>query len=234
MMKRIALSGITGKMGRFLLDGLASHPDFKVVAGISEKEDLSGTIPIYSNIKTMYGEVDFDTFIDFTIAEFSVEACAFMLEKGIPIVVGTTGFSQDELDLLQEKAHETGTGGIIAPNFSLGIVLLYKCLQMATQYFKEFAIYEYHHFTKHDKPSGTAHYLAQAVGSSTRVNVTDIHAFRLPGVLATHTVVMSDETQKIELSHQSNNRHSFEEGILLAIDRVSDLDGLVYGLEHIL
>jgi 4-hydroxy-tetrahydrodipicolinate reductase len=234
MIKRIALSGITGKMGRFLLDGFASHPDFKVVVGISEKEDLFGSIPIYSNIKTMFEAVEFDVFIDFTIAEFSVRACAFMLEKGIPIIVGTTGFSKSDIDFLQEKAHATGTGGIIAPNFSLGIVLLYQYLKMATQYFKEFAIYEYHHFTKQDNPSGTAHYLARAVSSSESANVTGIHGFRLPGVLATHTVVMSDETQKIELMHQSNNRHSFEEGILLAIDRIDDLDELVYGLEHIL
>lgn len=234
MIKRIALSGITGKMGRFLLDALASHPDFEVVAGISEKQDLSDIIPIYSEIKTMYDEVDFDIFVDFTIAEFSLDACTFMLKKGIPIIVGTTGFSQEALDLLQDTARVNGTGGIIAPNFSLGIVLMYKCLEMATQYFKEFAIYEHHHFSKRDKPSGTAHYLAQAIGNSDQVNITDIHGFRLPGVLATHTVLMSDETQKIELSHQSNNRHSFEEGILLAINRVSELDSLVYGLEHIL
>lgn len=234
MMKRIALSGMTGKMGRFLLKGLTSHPDFKVVAGISRQADLSGNIPIYSNIKTMYEQQDFDIFIDFTIATFSVEACGFMLEKGIPIVVGTTGFSQADLDLLREKARETGTGGIVAPNFSLGIVFMHKCLEMATQYFKEFAVYEYHHFTKHDNPSGTADYLAQAIGSAASTNVTDIHGFRLPGVLATHTVVMSDETQKIELMHQSNSRHSFEEGILIAVERVSDLDRLVYGLEEIL
>jgi len=234
MVKRIALSGITGKMGRFLLDGLKSHPDFEVVVGMSKEEDLSGIIPIYSNIKTMYEKQDFDIFIDFTIAEFSVCACAFMLEKGIPIIVGTTGFNQAELDLLKEKAHASGTGGIIAPNFALGIVLLHKCLGIATQYFKEFAIYEYHHFTKHDRPSGTANYLAEAIGNASQVNITDIHGFRLPGMLATHTVVMSDETQKVELVHQSNNRHSFEEGILLAIDRVLDLEGLVYGLENVL
>lgn len=234
MKKRIALSGITGKMGCFLLETLTTHPDFKVVAGMSEKEDLSDIIPIYSDIKTMYDEVDFDIFVDFTVAEFSVGACTFMLEKGIPIIVGTTGFSQESIDLLKEKARVTGTCGIIAPNFSLGIVMMYKCLEIASQYFKEFAIYEHHHFSKHDNPSGTANYLAQAIDSAADVNVTDIHGFRLPGVLATHTVLMSDETQKIEFLHQSNNRHSFEEGILLAINRVSELDGLVYGLEQIL
>ena len=233
MIKRIALSGITGKMGRFLLDSFVSHPDYEVVAGISEKEDLSGRIPIYSDIKTMYKKQNFDIFVDFTIAAFSVDACIFMLEKKIPIVVGTTGFSKDDLDLLKSKAENSKTGGIIAPNFSLGIVFLYKCLKMATQYFREFAVYEYHHYTKHDNPSGTAHYLADAIGSTANINVTDIHGFRLPGVLATHTIVMSDETQKIEFVHQSNNRHSFEEGILLAINKVSNLDGLVYGLEQL-
>ena len=234
MKKRMVLSGITGKMGKFLLQGFEINPDYEVVAGMAEVEDLSGPIPIYSDVKRMYEHHDFDVFVDFTRAVFSKAACAFILAQGIPIVVGTTGFDQDDILELRQIAHDNETGGIIAPNFAVGIVLLHKYLQMGTKYFKNFAVYEYHHLSKYDNPSGTAHYLAAATLGDTRVEEVDIHGFRLPGVLATHTVIMSDESQKIELTHQSNNRYSFEEGVLLALEMVDSLQTLVYGLEDIL
>ena len=234
MKKRIVLSGITGKMGKFLLQGFKINPDYEVVAGMAEEEDTSGAIPIFSDVKIMDEVVDYDVFVDFTRASFSKGACAFMLKKGIPIIVGTTGFSKDDILELRGIANEAGTAGIIAPNFAIGIVLLHKYLQMGTKYFKNFAVYEYHHISKYDNPSGTAHYLADATRGDTRIEEVDIHGFRLPGVLATHTVVMSDESQKIELTHQSNNRYSFEEGVLLALELVDSLQTLVYGLESIL
>ena len=234
MEKRIALSGITGKMGNFLLQGFEINPDYTVVAGIAKEEGSSGVIPIYTDVKTMYEKHDFDVFVDFTRAPFSKVACTFMLEKGIPIVVGTTGFSKDDILELKKVAHKNESVGIIAPNFAVGIVLLHKYLQMGTKYFKNFAVYEYHHISKYDNPSGTAHYLAEATRRDTRVEEVDIYGFRLPGVLATHTVIMSDESQKIELTHQSNNRYSFEEGVLLALELVDSLQTLVYGLEGIL
>jgi len=234
MKKRIVLSGISGKMGNFLLQGFKISPDYEVVAGMAQAEDFSGAIPIHSDVKKMDEAVDYDVFVDFTRAPFSKAACTFMLEKQIPIIVGTTGFSKADIEELKEVANNNGAKGIIAPNFAIGIVLMHKYLQMGTKYFKNFAVYEYHHLSKYDNPSGTAHYLADATRGDTRIEEVDIHGFRLPGVLATHTVVMSDESQKIELTHQSNNRYSFEEGVLLALDLVDSLQTLVYGLESIL
>jgi len=234
MKKRIALSGITGKMGKFLLQGFEINPDYEVVVGIAEVEDFTGMIPIYSDVKTMFDEVDFDIFIDFTRADFSKTACTFILKQGIPIIVGTTGFNKGDIEELKEIAHANDTKGIIAPNFAVGIVLLHKYLQMGRQYFKNFAVYEYHHLSKYDNPSGTAHYLAEATRGNARVEEVDIHGFRLPGVLATHTVIMSDESQKVELMHQSNNRYSFEEGVLLSLELLDSLQTLVYGLEDLL
>lgn len=233
MKKRIVLSGITGKMGKFLLQGFEVNPDYEVVAGMASKDDMSKEIPIYSDVATMYNEVEFDLFVDFTRANFSKKASEFMLKKQIPIIVGTTGFKKDDISMLKQIANEYDSKGIIAPNFAIGIVLLHKYLQIGTKYFKNFAVYEYHHLSKYDNPSGTAHYLAEATRQNTRVEEVDIYGFRLPGVLATHTVMMSDESQKIELTHQSNNRYSFEEGVLLALEMVDSLQTLVYGLEDL-
>jgi len=234
MKKRIVLGGITGKMGSFLLPGLKAHPNFTVVAGLGQKENLSESIPIYSNVETLLEQVEFDLYLDFTIYEFSMHVCEIMLKKGIPIVVGTTGFTKENLDHLQKLARKSNTYGVIAPNFSLGILLLHQFSKTATKFFKNFAIYEYHHLTKHDNPSGTANYLVEAIDASIGKPITGVHGMRLPGVLATHTVIMSDETQKMEITHQSNNRYSFEEGVLLAMEKLDDLQDLVYGLEHVL
>ena len=234
MVKRIVLSGITGKMGKFLLQGFEINPNYDVVAGVALEEEMDAAIPIYSNVEKMLKEIGFDVFVDFSRAAFSKEACKLVLKHKIPIIVGTTGFTKEDILDLKNVAHKYDTGGIIAPNFAVGIVLLHKYLQMGTKYFKNFAVYEYHHLSKLDRPSGTAHYLADAVGGDTRVDEVDIHGFRLPGVLATHTVVMSDESQKIELTHQSNNRYSFEEGVIIALEMVDSVQTLVYGLESIL
>lgn len=234
MKKRIVLSGITGKMGKFLLQGFEINPDCEVVAGMAIDAEFTGKIPIYNNVVDLTKEIDFDVFVDFSRASFSKEACSHVLSKKIPIIVGTTGFTTDDILALKKLGQKYNVGGIIAPNFAVGIVLLHKYLQMGTKYFKNFAVYEYHHLSKYDNPSGTAHYLADAVGGDTRVDEVDIHGFRLPGVLATHTVVMSDESQKIELTHQSNNRYSFEEGVLLALEMIDSLQGVVYGLESVL
>lgn len=234
MKKRIVLGGITGKMGSFLLPGLKTHPNFEVVAGLSQKENLSENIPIYSDPKKLLEQIEFDIYLDFTTYEFSMPVCEMMLEKGKPIVIGTTGFTKEDLDHLQKLARKTNTCGVIAPNFSLGILLLHQFSKAATKFFKNFAIYEYHHLTKHDNPSGTANYLVEAIDASIGKPITDVHGMRLPGVLATHTVIMSDETQKVEITHQSNNRYSFEEGVLLAMEKLDEIQDLVYGLEHIL
>ena len=234
MKKRIVLSGITGKMGKFLLQGFIVNPDYEVVAGMAIEDDFTGDIPVYKDAAVLIKEVEFDVFIDFSRAAFSVGVCEFMLTNKKPIIVGTTGFIKEDILKLTEISKANGTGGIIAPNFAVGIVLLHKYLQMGTKYFKNFAVYEYHHLSKYDNPSGTAHYLAEAVGGKTRVEEVDIHGFRLPGVLATHTVILSDEAQKIELTHQSNNRYSFEEGVLLALEMIDSLNILVYGLEDLL
>ena len=229
MKKRIVLSGITGKIGKFLRRGFEISPDYEIVAGIAKKENSSDVIPIYSDFKVMYDEIDFDVFIDFTCTEFSKEACIFMLEKGIPIVVGTTGFKKDDILKLREIAHDTKTGGIIAPNFAVGIVLLHKYLQIGTKYFKNFTVYENHHLSKYTNPSETAHYLAEATNKE-----VNIHGVHLPNMPKMHTVIMRDESQKIELTHQSNNRYSVEEGVLLALEIVGSLQTLIYGLEDIL
>ena len=233
-MKRLVLAGINGKMGSFLLAGLKKHPKLEVVAGVCLKEDLKRDIPVYNDLEKLLESETFDIYIDFTLYDFALPAIKKMLANKVAVIVGTTGFTEPDIAELQAIAKEHDTSGIIAPNFAIGAILILKFADIATKYFKDFAVYEYHHTAKHDNPSGTALYIADAIEKNAHTKVEPVYGMRLPGVLATHHVIMSDETQKIELVHQSNNRHSFEEGVILAIEKLDKVKGLIYGLENVL
>ena len=231
-MKRLVLAGINGKMGSFLLAGLNNHPELEVIAGICQKEDLGRDIPVYNNLDKLLEEEEFDIYIDFTLYDFAYPAIKKMIARCVPVIVGTTGFTETDILDLQDLAKKYNARGIIAPNFAIGAILINKFAAIATKYFKDFAVYEYHHTAKHDNPSGTALYIADTIKKNAGALVEPVYGMRLPGVLATHHIITSDETQKVELIHQSNNRHSFEEGVILAIEKLDDIETLIYGLEN--
>lgn len=235
-MKKIVVAGLEGNMGSFLVEALKSEDDLELVAGISEVEKLEGEVPIYSDYQTLLDEVEFDVYVDFTVYPFAKKASEAMLRNGKSIVIGTTGFNKVDVDYLKLIAKQYGGRGVIAPNFSIGAILINKFTEMCSHYFDNFEIIEYHHVNKKDKPSGTAVYLANTLDCSLkrRLSSTHVHSIRMPGILAKHQVLVSDDYQTLELIHQSNSRHSFEKGIILAIRKVETLDGLVYGLQHLI
>ncbi len=235
-MKKIVVAGLEGNMGSFLVEALKSEDDLELVAGISEVEKLEGEVPIYSDYQTLLDEVEFDVYVDFTVYPFAKKASEAMLRNGKSIVIGTTGFNKVDVDYLKLIAKQYGGRGVIAPNFSIGAILINKFTEMCSHYFDNFEIIEYHHVNKKDKPSGTAVYLANTLDCSLkrRLSSTHVHSIRMPGILAKHQVLVSDDYQTLELIHQSNSRHSFEKGIILAIRKVENLDGLVYGLQHLI
>lgn len=235
-MKKVVVGGLEGRMGGFLVEALKVEEDIMLVAGVSEVERLDGEIPIYNDINKVIAEVEFDVFVDFTVYTFAKEAAEAMLKAGKEIVIGTTGFNKEDVDYLKEVANEYGGKGVIAPNFSIGAILINKFTEICSHYFDNFEIVEYHHVNKKDQPSGTATYIANTLDCALKRKLasTHVHSVRMPGVLAKHQVLVSDEHQTLELIHQSNSRHSFEKGIILAIRKVSELDGLVYGLQHLL
>lgn len=235
-MKRIVLGGLEGKMGSFLVEALKSEDDIELVAGVSEEEDLDGDIPIYNDIHKVLRDVDFDVYVDFTVYTFAKMASEEMLKAGKAIVIGTTGFNKADVDYLKEVAKQYGGKGMIAPNFSIGAILINKFTEICSHYFENFEIVEYHHVNKKDQPSGTATYIANTLDCALKrqLATTHVHSIRMPGVLAKHQVLVSDEFQVLELIHQSNTRHSFEKGIILAIRKVEELQELVYGLQHLI
>jgi 4-hydroxy-tetrahydrodipicolinate reductase len=169
-------------------------------------------------------------------------------------VVGTTGFTKDDLEELESICKEKKLGCIIAPNFALGAVLMMKFSQMAAKYFNDIEIIELHHDQKLDAPSGTAVKTAEMMAAvrefkeqghpdeketirgarGAEFNGMHIHSVRLPGLVAHQQVLFGSDGQTLTIRHDSYNRTSFMSGVKIAVETVLKQDVFVYGLENIL
>lgn len=164
-------------------------------------------------------------------------------------VVGTTGFTSEDLKELQKTCEKKQMGCIIAPNFAIGAVLLMKFAQIAVKYMPYAEIIELHHDGKKDAPSGTALKTAQlmeAAGNPAQnqnhmfpaqglnAHGYNIHSVRLPGMVAHQEVIFGGDGQTLTLRHDSFNRASFMSGLIMCVNKIMDLHTLVYGLENLL
>lgn len=149
------------------------------------------------------------------------------------MVIGTTGLSAAELQEWQVRALQENWRAIIAPNFAIGAVLMMKYAQEAMNFFEQAEIIEYHHAQKLDAPSGTALRTRTLMQEVSNKDIP-IHSVRLPGLVAHQEVILGLPGQTLTIRHDSNNRESFMPGVLLAIRRISEIKGVVIGLEHIL
>src|SRR6266511_1888483 len=168
-----------------------------------------------------------EAMIDFT-APAAVEAnVSAALERGLPCVIGTTGFDQARVDTM---ARERGVACFHAPNFALGAVLMMRFAQEASAYMPRAEIVELHNEAKKDAPSGTAKATAELVGGDPA-----IHSVRLPGLVAHQEVLFGGEGQLLTIRHDTFSREAFVPGVLLALEKLGDLPpGLAVGLETLL
>jgi 4-hydroxy-tetrahydrodipicolinate reductase len=208
---KVAFFGADGKVGRALVPLLerAGHEVRGIEIG--EKADVAGLAAA----------------VDFTTPAAAPANVRAALEQGVSCVVGTTGWDAQELG---EEARERGLRLFVAPNFSLGAVLMMRFAEQAAQYFPRAEIIELHSEAKQDAPSGTARATADLIGGD-----TIIHSVRLPGLVAHQEVIFGGEGQLLTIRHDTTARESFAEGVLLALEKLSQLPpGLTVGLETLL
>ena len=200
---KVALNGRGGKVGRTLAPALeaAGHELVELRAA--------------------------DAMVDFTVpdaVEANVEAA---LERGVPCVIGTTGFDQARVD---ELARERAIACFHAPNFALGAVLMLRFAREAAEYLPRAEIVELHNEAKRDAPSGTAKATAALLGGDPA-----IHSVRLPGLVAHQEVLFGGEGQLLTIRHDTFSREAFVPGVLLALERLPSLPpGLTVGLDQLL
>ncbi|KHF40313.1 4-hydroxy-tetrahydrodipicolinate reductase [Halalkalibacter okhensis] len=261
---KIVVAGPRGNMGKEAVKMVSSTDEFTLVAAVdskhagmmlSEIEGFQGIdIPIYTDMQQCFKENEVDVLIDLTAPAFGKKHMQTAFENGVRPVVGTTGFTEEDIIELRATAEEQGIGAIIAPNFAIGAILMMKFSQMAAKYLPDVEIIERHHDRKLDAPSGTAIKTAQLISevreqkAQGHPNETEelagarganfegmrIHSVRLPGLVAHQEVIFGGVGQTLTIRHDSIDRTSFMPGVKLAVDAVLRIDTLVYGLEHII
>jgi 4-hydroxy-tetrahydrodipicolinate reductase len=208
---KIAFFGAEGKVGRALVPVLerAGHEVRGIELG--DEPDVSGL----------------DAAVDFTSPAAAPANARAVLEQGVSCIVGTTGWDPETLD---ELARKRGVRLFVAPNFSVGAVLMMRFAMEAAQYFPRAEIIELHNEAKVDAPSGTAAATARLIGGD-----PVIHSVRLPGLVAHQEVIFGAEGQLLTIRHDTTGRESFGEGVLLALEKLGTLpSGLTVGLDALL
>lgn len=258
---KIVLAGPRGKMGQEAIKMIETTEQFQLVAVIDRKRDDASTedasyngATIYFDADTCFTEIKPDVFIDLTMPEVGFLHTKLALEHSVRSVVGTSGFSEAQIEELRTIAAKNKTGCIIAPNFALGAVLMMAFSKVAATYFQDVEIIEQHHDQKIDAPSGTAvktieliqenrqakqqghpeEYETIAGARGGDVDGIKVHSVRLPGLVAHQEVMFGGKGELFTIRHDSIHRESFMGGLKLAVEKVMETNELIYGLEHVM
>ncbi|WP_314087385.1 4-hydroxy-tetrahydrodipicolinate reductase [Pseudolactococcus chungangensis] len=254
-MIKVIISGFKGRMGSTAVEMVNNDPKLELAALLdpfATKKEVAG-VPVF-NDKADVLRVAADVWVDFTIPDVAYDNTKFALENKICPVVGTTGFTEAQIAELIALSKSQKVGGLIAPNFAIGAILVMEFARKAAQYFPDVEIIELHHDKKKDAPSGTAIKTAELIketrtykkqGAVDEVESIPgargaefdgmrIHSVRLPGLVAHQEVIFGANGEGLTLRHDSYDRVSFMGGVNLGIKKVVNIDTLVYGLEHLL
>ncbi|MEY3072658.1 MAG: hypothetical protein RLZZ353_854 [Actinomycetota bacterium] len=259
---RIAVVGAAGRLGSVLAAGVAASDDLELVAAVSPRH--SGR-PLGAVLPALAGGPAADVAVTADLAsvveagaEVAIEVTGpstvgpnllGLLDLGVHAVVGATGLAAADLATARELAARGPARAVVAPNFSIGAVLLERLAAEAARHLPDVEIVELHHDRKVDAPSGTALATAAAVAAARRGvpaptgegpsrgerhHGIPVHAVRLPGLVAHEEVLFGAPGQVLALRHDVTDRTAFVPGALLACRRVPGLDGLVEGLGALL
>jgi len=258
---RVVVRGALGRMGQVMIDALCREPEIQLVGAVelqvSEDNlplpDSSGTIPLSSDLDYILTSCQADVLLDFTTARAVMPAVRAATNRGVNLVIGTTGLTADELGEIDRLAITHQVGVIVAPNFALGAVLMIHLSKIAAKYLDYAEIIELHHHLKADSPSGTALSTAKAMAKAKgkpfqrppeqgktsdsrggQVEGIAIHSVRLPGLLAHQEVLLGGPGQTLSIRHDTINRECYVPGIIIAIKEVVKRKGLTYGLDTLL
>ncbi|CEG55668.1 4-hydroxy-tetrahydrodipicolinate reductase [Legionella fallonii] len=243
MTTRVIVNGAKGKMGVLACETLDNHNEFELVGKLGRQDNLAQIIK----------DTQARIVIDLTRADCVYENSMAIINAGAHPVIGTSGLIPSQIQTLTEQCTTKKLGGIIVPNFSIGAVLMMIFAAKAAEYLSEVEIIEAHHRQKLDAPSGTALKTAEMIAAARTKpknkldlkelipgargslhNEINIHSLRLPGVLARQEVLFGNLGETLSITHNSIDRHCFMPGVLLACQKVLQLNTLVYGLEHVL
>ena len=244
-MIRVAVTGAKGRMGSTVVAAVTGAPDMEVVAQLDAGDPITK--------KTVNGA---QVAVDFSVPGVTEANVHALLDAGVDVVVGTTGWTEESYARVRTHAQEAGRAVLIAPNFAMGAVLSMKFAAMAAPYFESAEVIEMHHPGKVDAPSGTAVATARGIAKARaeaglgqmpdatqtdelgsrggRVEGIPVHAVRLRGLTASEEILLGNEGEQLVIRTDSFDRVSFMPGVLLGVRRVSGRTGLTIGLDQVM
>ncbi|MDQ3029726.1 MAG: 4-hydroxy-tetrahydrodipicolinate reductase [Actinomycetota bacterium] len=248
-MIKVAVLGALGKMGAEVCGAVDGADELELVARIDQGDPLDSLV-----------QSSADVAVDFTHPGVVMDNLDYCIRNGIHAVVGTSGFDEERLtqvrrwlDAARDGAGQ-GVGVLVAPNFSIGAVLMMRFAAEAARFYESVEIVELHHPTKADAPSGTARRTAELVAAAraaaharpipdattqempgargAEIDGIRVHGVRLRGLVAHQEVLLGGEGETLTIRHDSLDRASFMPGVLLAVREVGARPGLTVGIEH--
>ena len=246
VVRRVGVLGAQGKVGREVCRAVESAEDLELAAGLDVDDQLDALVAS-----------DVQAVVDFTHPDAVMDNLRFCIERGIHAVVGTTGFDADRLATLEQwLADAPEVGVLVAPNFSIGAVLMMRFAVAAAPFYESVEVVELHHPDKADAPSGTARRTAELIAAARReaglppvpdatstaldgargadVDGIRVHGLRVRGLVAHQEVILGSDGETLTIRHDSLDRASFVPGVLTGLRAIGDRPGLTVGLEHLL
>ena len=260
---RVIVAGAAGRMGQETVRALAS-PEFEVVAAVdkqcngeSARTVIGPTvpdIPVQNKLGETLDSVPADVMVDFTHPSSAASNTLSALKRGVPVVIGTSGLSNEDMSAIREACGESGKAALLVPNFAIGAILMMRFAEIAAAWFPHAEIIELHHDGKADSPSGTACRTAEIIADAretvprgvihpiekyagargAKVKGINVHSVRLPGYVAHQEILFGGPGEVLTVRHDSMDRKSFMEGVKLACREVGSLQGLVVGLDKLM
>ncbi|GAA2000872.1 4-hydroxy-tetrahydrodipicolinate reductase [Nocardioides kribbensis] len=238
--------GARGKVGSAVCAAVRGAEGLELVAQVDAGDSLD-----------VLAEQRVEAVVDFTHPDVVMGNLERCVAEGVHAVVGTTGFDEERLATLRGWLEDSpGTGVLIAPNFSIGAVLMMRFAALAAPHYESVEIVELHHPDKADAPSGTARRTAELVAAARReaglgpapdatstaldgargadVDGVPVHALRVRGLVAHQEVVLGGVGETLTIRHDSLDRASFTPGVLASLRVIGSRPGLTVGLEHLL
>lgn len=240
MTTRVALVGGTGKLGTIIREVIDAEPGFEVATVLDSRSDLA--------------DLDgADLVVDASTPAVSIDVVRAAIERGINVLIGTSGWSAERIALIRPLAQAAGTGVVVIPNFSLGSVIGSALAAAAAAHFPSIEIVETHRETKVDSPSGTAVRTAELIAQARaavgpvhaphadqrargqQVASVPIHSLRRPGVIARQETILSGPGESLAIVHDTvDPARAYAPGIRVALAAARDATDIVVGLDALI
>ena len=241
-MTKIAITGSNGRMGQALIEAVKLNPNVSQGSILNRGDDINRVLK------------DFDVLIDFTRPEATLNALSVCQSAGKSMVIGTTGFSDDDLKVIDRASSDIPI--VFAPNMSVGVNLTLKLLETTAKVIgtdSNIEILEAHHRHKVDAPSGTALKMGEVIANALGRDLSECAVFGREGteeprdrqtigfssirggdVVGEHTVTFFMEGERVEITHKASSRMTYANGAVKACQWLDNQENGLYSMQDVL